>query len=331
MGDTYGGSGMGMSYAGQTKGPNSCITDKLLSSMPRAGHSRSRYDKCLLMIPFRFAIEMVNRNWILRNVLIWHKPNCMPASVRDRFTVDFEYLFLFVKSRKYYFEQQFEPWTDTNRRDIDRAKNNHPGYKGKWNNSGAETVLPVQGIKGQPAGNPVKGRNTRSVLNIPTKPFKEAHFAVFPEALVEIPIKAGCPEQVCKRCCRPREKIMKPTLAFGRSPSRTKYDTKTSNAGMLSKKKQAYRRLGYESLPHPVFVGYTDCGCRACFRPGVVLDPFIGSGTTALVAKKLGRDFIGIDLNPGYCRMARKRIAKCRKGVLLSNMKIFHTLPTEAA
>ena len=58
--------------------------------------------KCLCLIPQRFCIEMCNRGWILRNTIIWHKPNCMPSSVKDRFTVDFEYLFFFVKSKKYY-------------------------------------------------------------------------------------------------------------------------------------------------------------------------------------------------------------------------------------
>jgi len=66
-------------------------------------------DKCLLQIPSRFAIEMCNRGWILRNEIIWHKPNCMPSSVRDRFTVDFEKIFFFTKSKKYYFETQYEP------------------------------------------------------------------------------------------------------------------------------------------------------------------------------------------------------------------------------
>lgn len=64
--------------------------------------------KSLCLIPQRFAIEMVNRGWILRNTLIWHKPNCMPSSAKDRFTVDFEYVYFFVKNKKYWFEQQFK-------------------------------------------------------------------------------------------------------------------------------------------------------------------------------------------------------------------------------
>ena len=179
--------------------------------------------KSLVMIPFRFAIEMVNRGWILRNTIIWHKPNCMPASVKDRFTVDFEYVFFFVKSKKYWFEQQFEelltlPHKPGNkvRAGVLRNDNTEEDYARVW-------------------GNP-NGRNKRTVWQITTKPFKEAHFAVYPPELIETPIKAGCP------------------------------------------------------------VG------------GVVLDPFFGAGTTGVVAKKLGRDFIGIELNPEYVRIAESRI-----------------------
>ena len=156
--------------------------------------------KCLLQIPSRFAIEMTNRGWILRNELIWHKPNVMPSSVKDRFSVDYEKLLFFSKSKKYYFEQQKEPMKTT---DI----------------------------------NPLM-RNMRCVWNINTQPFKGHHFATFPEKLVETPIKAG---------------------------------TK---------------------------------------KGGIVLDIFMGSGTTGVVAKKLGRNYIGIELNEKYVEMAERRISK---------------------
>ena len=85
------------------------------------------------MIPFRFAIEMVNRGWILRNTIIWHKRNCMPSSVKDRFTVDYEYLFFFVKNKKYWFETQYEPQLKTRQagtqNQIHKGKN-EDGVKG---------------------------------------------------------------------------------------------------------------------------------------------------------------------------------------------------------
>jgi len=102
LGDKYGGSGMGMSYAGQTKGPKSILTH--LDHMPAVGHSRGQYDKSLLFIPERFAIGCLDRGWILRNKCIWQKPNPMPCSAKDRFTTTWEYLFFMTKSKKYWFD-----------------------------------------------------------------------------------------------------------------------------------------------------------------------------------------------------------------------------------
>lgn len=184
--------------------------------------------KSLSMIPARFAIEMIERGWILRNTVIWHKPNCMPESVKDRFTNDYEYLFFFVKNKKYWFEAQY----DNSVRD--------------WANTGGSILNDTAWHKGahgkdrkryKPVSDTTK-RNKRSVWTIPTKPFTDAHFAVYPEALCVTPIKAGCPEG------------------------------------------------------------------------GVVLDPFFGSGTTGVVARKLGRNYIGIDLNPEYIKIAERRLAQ---------------------
>lgn len=188
-------------------------------------------NKSLMLIPFRFAIEMVSRGWILRNTIIWHKKNCMPSSASDRFTVDFEYLFFFSKQKKYYFKQQLEPHTSKDSRDGQRKEKEK--YKGL--------------IKGHPdvgqqqyhskfVSYGIGGRNKRAVWNIATSPYTEAHFAVYPEELCETPIKAGCPEA------------------------------------------------------------------------GVVLDPFFGSGTTGLVARKQGKHYIGVELNPEYIKIAEKRL-----------------------
>jgi site-specific DNA-methyltransferase (adenine-specific) len=101
LGDTYSGSQCGRGDRRQSQnlsGPNS-----LLYRNQRAGHT-TLSDKCLLSIPARVSIEMCNRGWVLRNEIVWHKPNCLPASVKDRFTVDFEKLFFFAKSPRYYFD-----------------------------------------------------------------------------------------------------------------------------------------------------------------------------------------------------------------------------------
>lgn len=296
LGDTYQGSpvsGKEGGFSGRAARNNPQYAKAItVKNRPKSGLP----DKCLCQIPSRFVIEMINRGWILRNEIIWHKPNCMPQSMKDRFTVDFEKIFFFVKSKQYYFEQQLE---DANageniyRQKLRSGKTYNIKYPGYQNN------FPIPRPDGK--------RNMRSVWSITTKPCKEAHFAVFPEGLAKTPLEAGCPKALCKACGKPRIKLFK-KVELGRGGSGTKYDIKKSTAGRLAQKRQAYREMGFENPPAPEFIGYSDCGCGAGFEPGVVLDPFIGSGTTGLVAKKLGRNYIGLELNPDYIRIAEKRI-----------------------
>jgi len=267
-------------------------------------------EKSLIMIPFRFAIEMTNRGWILRNTIIWHKPNCMPCSVKDRFTVDFEYLFFFSKNKKYHFEQQFEPYKIDSLKRACRAKHakgsaysiqterQHTGYKNMQERAQKGEIDSVQ----------PDGRNMRTVWTISTKPFKGAHFAVFPEKLIETPIRAGCPEYICKKCGKARTKIIERLKAPLEVFTNT---TKPPEAMRLSGKeiKGCGQKLQNWREEHPQkIVGLTDCGCNAGFEPGIVLDPFIGSGTTAVVCKKLGCKYIGFEINKEYCKIAKNRI-----------------------
>jgi len=205
LGDTYYG-------GGNNRGNNSPISYKQSTNKGAIGQVQQDWSKmdykskCLIMIPQRFAIEMVNRDWILRNVIIWHKPNCMPSSAKDRFTVDFEYIFFFSKKKKYYFETQYEktqakviePRMMEEKREVYSAKNKDG-----------------QGVKR------TMGRNRRTVWSICPKPFSEAHFAVYPEELCETPIKSGCPEFVCVKCGIPIPKYLNNPNVIG-------VDTKTN-------------------------------------------------------------------------------------------------------
>lgn len=163
-------------------------------------------DKSLVIIPFRFAIEMVNRGWILRNTIIWQKPNAMPSSVKDRFGVDFEYIFFFSKNKKYYFKQQFEPhktegsYIPFNKRvrDVTEGRIASDQYKAseeEINKYKKYTLRHVHGGNTNPDYRNPKGRNKRTTWPIPVRPFPKAHFATYPEELCEIPIKAGCPKE----------------------------------------------------------------------------------------------------------------------------------------
>lgn len=253
--------------------------------------------KSLCLIPERFAIEMVNRGWILRNKLIWHKPNCMPSSAKDRFTVDFEPIFFFVKSKKYWFEQQYEENLGTGHYRKDgtsggpesetKFKNmvlGHPGFRKKFDNP--------------------QGHNRRCVWTIPTQPYPESHFATFPEALVEPMIKAGCPQFVCKKCGKAREKIVERRQTEDELPAIS--DTRKPLHGPTYSRHRSKIQGGQSLVSGEIQqIGLTDCGCNAGFEGGIVLDPFCGSGTVLKVAEKLQRKGIGIDL--GYQELAEKR------------------------
>ena len=152
--------------------------------------------KDLIGIPWMLALSLRNAGWYLRQDIIWHKPNPMPESVKDRCTKSHEYIFLLTKSASYYFD--------------------------------SEAILEPTASYGV--------RNKRDVWSVCTKSEKESHFAVFPDTLIVDCIKAGCPED------------------------------------------------------------------------GIVLDPFMGSGTTAVVARKLNRNYIGFELNPKYVKIAEKKI-----------------------
>lgn len=195
------------------------------------GDSYGRF-KQLIGIPWRVAFALQADGWYLRQDIIWHKPNPMPESVTDRCTKAHEYIFLLSKSSSYYYDHEAvkEPLAEATLQDLARRKN--PGsHNGLTRQFGK--------MAGLGAGPRVNGdtRNRRSVWTVSTKPYKGAHFATFPPALIEPCILAGAPEMQ------------------------------------------------------------------------VVLDPFFGSGTTGAVAKKLGRQFIGIELNSEYVKLAKARLA----------------------
>lgn len=240
-----------------------------------------------------FQVKKQNR-WILRNSIIWWKRNCMPSSASDRFTVDYETIAFFTKQGKYWFEQQFEPHL---------SKEPKPEYKRPADSkSRSATLQPRSETAFVGPYNP-QGRNMRCVWDITTQPFKEAHFAVFPPELPSRCIKAGCPKEVCPKCGKAREKITESVLKDGKFKPR---ENEKYSAGSEYLSNKTRLRSEIERIDG----GYTDCGCNAGFEPGVVLDIFMGSGTTAVVAKKLGRQWLGIELSEKYIEMANKRIAE---------------------
>lgn len=260
-------------------------------------------DKSLLLVPFRFAIAMQEDDWILRNVIIWHKTNAMPHSVNDRFTIDFEYIFFFTKSKKYWFKQVFEPIKESTINRIiafNKNKERFDPNKHKWDIlSGSESAMKVLENYSRKFSEKIPlFRNKRTVWSLPTANLTEEHFAAFPESLVSIMLDAGCPEFVCKKCNTPKRIINKVESI------KVKDDRYLIPDGM-----NCYNiptqgvRVKQKSI--------SGCSCNRGnndFVGGIVLDPFVGSGTTCIVALKQNKRFIGIDINKKYIDIAKKRI-----------------------
>lgn len=231
--------------------------------------------KDLCMIPNRLAIALQDDGWWVRSEIVWAKPNPMPESVTDRPANSHEKIFLLTKSSRYFYDaESVKEEAKTDRWTLDDSgfrQENLVAEQPYYLKTAAHRKLEIKSKKGsfrranskrgvaqlgQSMGthrpdrpdtdycDPARKRNLRNVWTVATKPFREAHFATFPPALVETCLKAGCP------------------------------------AG------------------------------------GVVLDPFAGAGTTGLVADRLGRDCVLIELNPAYAEIARRRIAADRGGLL---------------
>ena len=241
---------LGDSYGSGTTGRNDVerkysgsIGKGLEFKKPTIKRHTENSPKNLVGIPWRVAFALQKDGWCLRSDIIWHKPNPMPESVQDRPTKSHEYIFLLSKSPHYYYDADAirEPhtWEESKPR-ASGMERNAQKYRDKvygGNGSGFAGHSGTRKADGTSLNHP-SGRNKRDVWTVNTKPFPEAHFATFPEKLIDTCIKAGSKEN------------------------------------------------------------------------DIVLDPFSGAGTTGVVACKLNRIYIGIELNPEYAEMSKNRLAK---------------------
>ncbi|NVM56004.1 MAG: site-specific DNA-methyltransferase [Candidatus Helarchaeota archaeon] len=141
--------------------------------------------------------------------------------------------------------------------------------------------------------------NPGDFWSITTKLFPSAHFAVYPEEICIKPILSSCPQWICKKCGLPRVRMINKEIIYRKRPNK---HVKYVNGGPCGHPDQTKAGIKVSTI------GWTDCGCNAGWEPGIVFDPFAGSATTLVMAKKLGRRFIGCDINPEYVKLARKRL-----------------------
>jgi len=314
LGDSYAGSWGAQSrdHAGKHAPNVSAISaNQVKASTIRAsgtgslGRTPGCKPKDLVGAPWMLAFALRADGWYLRSDIIWHKPNPMPESVRDRPTNAHEHLFLLSKSRSYWYDSEAicDPVSGTahaRRKDGQRlrAKGEHGTFNrraGTWSNNYVPDM-----------------RNARSVWSIATESFSEAHFATFPTELARRCIAAGTSERgCCSDCGMPWCRMVEENRPdYERRPGSHGRAYDGNGHAMATKYRVKRSTMGWEA----------GCDCGAEERPCVVLDPFGGAGTTGLVADRLERDAILIELNPEYADMAKKRIES--DGGLFSNVGI---------
>lgn len=269
--------------------------------------------KDLIGLPWMLAFALRADGWYLRSEIIWHKPNCLPESITDRPARSHETVFLLAKSRHYFYDQDAirEP-------DCGMASGN--GFKGRQ--GGSERTPQSGGVGSASRFFPGRGANRRTVWSISPQPFGGAHFATFPPALVEPCILAGTSENgACATCGGPFARVIEKgepdeqaRRACGADASGGYNGTSTKGhdaAGVQDASAVKARILA--GMLYRRTVGWEpSCECYDAGPPvpQLVLDPFAGAGTTGLVARRLGRRFLGIDLHPDYVTMAERRIVE---------------------
>lgn len=234
--------------------------------------------KSLFLGPERLALRLLEDGWCLRNKIIWAKPNGMPTNVHDRLRNGWEAVYLFTRSPHYFFDLDAVriPHTTRPRKRTDPT---HPrGRRDEWQGKHGDRG---DGLKRNRALGRVGhdlGKNPGDVWSIPVSSWRGDHHATFPVTLAAQCIRAGAPEKICTVCDTPW--------------------------------RRSIRRLGAVAYRGALA---QQCSCvNAPTHAGIVLDPFMGSGTTAIAAEQLRRDWAGIDLNPEYAAMAMQRISQAR-------------------
>lgn len=225
--------------------------------------------KSLLLGPERLARRLLDDGWSVRNRVAWIKNAPLPSPVLDRLTNTWEYVYHLVRQRDYFYD------LDAIREPLRSARNPRsiPRVDVGLGLLAAPRIGLAKMAREGRTGH-VLGKNPGDAWTLPTGRRVGGHIATFPEALVRRPILATAPLRVCTVCDR----------AWRRSKRRVRFLAGTPQTRPL-----------------------VPCGCGSPTRPGLVLDPFAGSGTTLKVARELGRDAIGIELNAAYAKVARER------------------------
>ncbi len=272
--------------------------------------SRGDMPKSLCLIPQRIAIAAQDDGWIVRSWIII--PSWMPESAKDRPTDAYRSVLMLIKNKRYWYDGQAVR--------VEGAENigwedSHERKSFSGDGSG-ELIQAHEGLRFGEGKEPDGLRNLGNVWDdIPPAAYPDAHFATFAAEEPERCIKASCPAEICVKCGKARVRVV-----TRRGPTTTQVNREMPALSGRAYQEGIGQNLDYRG-PHTQTVqdvetlGWTDCGCGAGFEAGTVLDPFIGTGTTAIAARKLNRKCIGIDGSEEYLQQAVTRLTVGDSGV----------------
>ena len=268
----------------------------------------------MMLIPSRLAIALQLDGWWVRKSIVWAKPNPLPESVRDRPTSSHETVLMLTRSRRYFYDR-LAVLEDVPDSTVKRLQQDVAAQQGSYRaHAGAKSNGSMKALGS------LVGANRRDVWTIPAEPIKDAHFAVFPPRLAELCILAGTSEGgACAKCGMPQRRVTADKGADLAWQRRSGGDKTGAYAGVSAKGHAAAGVQDASAVKSRILVGQRvrettgwrpGCRCKpGDIMPCTVLDPFGGAGTTGLVADRLRRDAILIELSPRYAAMARRRIA----------------------
>ena len=329
-GDAYAGGGRGGDFGNSPKQASN--QGSTLGAFKPAGYK----PKDLMLMPARVAMALQADGWWLRSEIVWHKPNPMPESCTDRPTSSHEKMFLLSNAALYFYDAEAVRVRDGNgwhgkerpthapehaasqgqgpRNLRGQYAQPYDGEDGKdFADTGAQDARSVKAriVEGVRNGS-ITGANLRNVWTIATCSFKEAHFATFPPALVEPCILAGTSERgVCGECGAPWKRQTKTTLVPTKKAAKTfviddRDMAADANDAASNRQKDGHKSGWRNDVATTGWV--PTCEHKAATVQAVCLDPFAGSGTVGLVADRLQRDSVLIELSPEYAEMAGRRI-----------------------
>jgi DNA modification methylase len=271
--------------------------------------------KDLIGVPWRCALALQADGWYLRADCVWYKPNCQPESCHDRPTKSHEYVFLFSKAPRYFYDADAirEPHTTKPQRRLtqrhsarDQAMRPDKQYRYRLRDE--------PGVEGNPAG-----RNRRTVWSVNTAAFDARrlgieginHFAVMPPALAEICVLSSTSPRACEVCGAPWKRSTTKATRFEGESGRAGRSPEEINARGKWEQRQHGKHLKLGPVVEIQTVGWCP-SCKCAESKGLarclILDPFAGAGTVLAMSAHLGRDYLGIELNEQYLRLAEQNI-----------------------